>query len=208
MQYSRLPLVILPLTAKNRCKTQRDAWGIVIHSTHTLTHMWRYAYNWLERSNISGGSALKAKPTQTLDAPTNAFLLWRSGVAHEMYLTTTGCRVCDVTIIFKNIKLDQKKWCTEVKHNTIIIQIDPELCAFFLYCNDMVLYKSTQTILYMQPQSIYGVFFFFTCSLCSVPVGGRLSRCDPALSGMSKGCQHLQTLQLHQVRYEHTDSDI
>lgn len=171
MQYSRLPLVILPLTAKNRCKTQRDAWGIVIHSTHTLTHMWRYAYNWLERSNISGGSALKAKPTQTLDAPTNAFLLWRSGVAHEMYLTTTGCRVCDVTIIFKNIKLDQKKWCTEVtqvKHNTIILQIDPELCAFFLYCNDMVLYKSTQTILYMQPQSIYGVFFFYMLSLlCS-----------------------------------------
>lgn len=76
---------------------------------YTPTHMQRYVDYGLERSNISGGSALKAKPTQTL-ALTNAFQSRRSAVAHAIMTQCNllvFCRVC--AIIFKNIKLDQTK---------------------------------------------------------------------------------------------------
>lgn len=60
-----------------------------------------------------------------------------------------------------------------------------------VYSSYPICVKCFHTVLFFTP-----FFFFFH----SVPVGGRLSRRHPALPGMSEGCQHLQTLQLHQVQ--------
>lgn len=100
----------------------------VLQSTlhmYTPTHMQRYVYNGLKRSNISGGCALKAKPTQTLDALRNAFLSRRSAGAHAMYLIITQCNLWFSAVCannFQEYQIGSDKNDAQMSHTSNITQ--------------------------------------------------------------------------------------
>ena len=165
-------------------------------SSPTHTHTYRNVHNWLKRPNISRNPALKAQPIQTVSL-TNAYLLWRSAAAYGMDLTPAVWNPWlpgqfQLSSVFRYVLCwtASEHWHTEGGH-TRCRRCQPFFAVFRSSRNSCKL-------LSVNPRFESGVFAkYIKWPDFSVPSGGRLSRCNPALSGMPKGRQHLQTLQLH-----------